>query len=108
MMLSNSCSSVKVGKDLSEPFDTAQSFRQGDSLSCDRFNFLLESVLRKAGVHCNGTIFYKSVQLLAYADDIDIIGRTMRNVNAVFSVIEWESAKMGLAVNEMNARRNIC
>ena len=57
-------------------------FKQGDPLSCDLFNFLLESVLRKAGVHRNGTIFYKSVQLLAYADDIDIIGRTIGDVNA--------------------------
>ena len=52
------------------------------------------------GRHRNGTIFYKSVQLLAYADDIDIIGRTMRDVSAAFSAIELESAKMGLAVNE--------
>ena len=28
MALSNSCSSVKVGKDLFEPFDTVQGFRQ--------------------------------------------------------------------------------
>ena len=48
----------------------------------------------------NGTIFYKSVQLLAYADDIVIIARTMRDVTAAFSTIERESAKSGLAVNE--------
>ena len=59
----------------------------------------------EAGVHRNGTIFYKSVQLIAYADDIDIIGRTMRNVTAAFSAIERESA-MALAV--MRARQNIC
>ena len=57
MTLSNSCSFVKVGKDLSVPFDTVRAFRQGEPLSCDLFNFLLESVLRKAG----GTIYYKSV-----------------------------------------------
>ena len=74
MTLSNSCSSVKVGMDLSEPFDSVQGFRQGDPLSCDLFKFLLETVLRKAGVHRNGTIFYKSVQYFAYADDIDSIG----------------------------------
>ena len=88
MTLSNSCSSVKVGKELFEPFDTVRVFSQGDPSSCDLFNFLLESVLRKAGVHLNGTISYKSVQLLAYTDDIDIIGRTMRDVTAAFSVIE--------------------
>ena len=56
--------------------------------------------MRKAGVHRNGTIFFKSVQLLAYADDVDIIGRTKRDVTAAFSAIERESAKMGLVVNE--------
>ena len=100
MTLSNSCSCVKVGKDLSEPFDTERGFRQGDPISCDLFNFLLVSVLRKAGVHRNGTIFYKSVQLLLYADDIDIIGSTLRDVTAAFSAIEQEFAKRGLLLNE--------
>ena len=86
--------------DLSEPFDTVQGFGQGDPLSCDLFNLVMENVLRKAGVHRNGTIFHKSIQLLACADDIDIIGRTKRNITAAFSAIEQESTKMGLAVNE--------
>ena len=97
MTLSNSCSSVKVGKDISEPFDTVRGFRQGDPLSCNLFNFFMESMLRKADVHRNGTIFYKSVQLVAYAD---IIGRTMRDVTVVFGAIELDSVKMDPAVNE--------
>ena len=36
----------------------------------------------------------------AYADDIDIIGCTKRDVTAAFSAIERESTKKGLAVNE--------
>ena len=63
---------------------------------CALFNVPIESVLRKAGAHCNGTIFYKSVQLLAYAYDID----TIQDVTAAFLGIERESAKMGLAVND--------
>ena len=49
----------------------------------------MESILRKAGVYHNGTIFKKSVQLLAYDDDIDIIGLTQREVTNASSVIEW-------------------
>ena len=49
--------SVKVRMVLSEPFDTMRGYRQGDPLSCDLFNFVVESVLRKAGVHRNGTNF---------------------------------------------------
>ena len=86
--------------DLSEPFDTVRGFRQGDPLSFDLFNFVTGSVLRKAGVYRSDTIFQKSVQLLAYADDIDIKGRTKRDVTAAFGAIERESTKIGLAVND--------
>ena len=86
--------------DLSELFDTVRGFRQSDPLSCDLFNFVMESVLRKAVVHPNGTIFQKSVQLLANDDDINIIGRTKRDVIAAFSAIEQKSTKKGLAVKE--------
>ena len=43
-------------------------------LSCDRFNFVKESVLLKGEKHRNGTTFYKNIQLIAYADDIYIEG----------------------------------
>ena len=61
---------------------------------------------RVSCVHRSGTIFQKSVQLLAYADDIDIIGRTKRDVTAAFGAIERESTNMGLAVNE--GKQSIC
>ena len=41
-----------------------------------------------------------SVQLLVYTENIDIIGRTKRDVTAAFSAIEGESTKMGLAITE--------
>ena len=48
---------------------TQKGLRQGDSLACLLFNLALEKVVRNAGMQTSGTIFYKSVQLLAYADD---------------------------------------
>ncbi|XP_043064519.1 uncharacterized protein LOC122320475 [Drosophila ficusphila] len=109
MTLSNTNSSVKVGHDQSETFNTKLGLRQGDSLSCMLFNLLMESIIRKAGVHRTGTILTnRCVQLLAYADDIDIIGRTKRDVTAAFGAIEKESAKVGLAVNMEKTKFMVC
>ena len=61
-------------------------------------------MLRKAGVHHNDTIFCKSVQLIV-SGDIDIIGRTMRDVTAAFSAIERKICEMQcLAVNECKTK----
>ena len=100
MTLTDTSSAVLIGKDLTPPFDTKRGFRQGDSLSCDFFNLMLEKIIRASGVEIAGTIFYKSVMLLAYADDIDIIGINQRDVTAAFSSLEGESRRVGLAVNE--------
>ena len=51
-------------------------------------------------MNVEGTIFYKSVQLLGYADDIDIVGRSQRAVVEAFTAIEEEAKRVGLEVNE--------
>jgi len=40
-------------------------------MACLLFNIALQKVIREAAVNITGTIFYKSVHILAYADDID-------------------------------------
>ena len=45
MTLQNVPCVVKVGNNLSEPFDAKRVFRQGDSLSCDFFNILMEKII---------------------------------------------------------------
>jgi hypothetical protein len=47
-----------------------------------------------------GTILYKSVQILAYTDDIDIIGRSERAVVEAFTKLEEVAQKLGLVINE--------
>ena len=63
-------------------------------MPCSKLHRLRDALFR------NGSIFQKCVRLLAYSDDIVIIGRIQRNVTATFSAIERESIKMSLAVNE--------
>jgi len=59
----------------------------------------LEKVIRDAAVNVGGTIFYKSVQILAYADDIDIIGRTPAMTEA-FTSLEKAAKDMNLFINQ--------
>jgi hypothetical protein len=61
---------------LSIPIITRNGVQHGDSLACLLFSIALEKVVSDASINTRGTIFYKSVQILAFADDIDIIGRT--------------------------------
>ena len=50
------------------------------------------------------TIFRKSIQLLANADNIDIIGHIKRDVTATLSAIDRESTKLSLGVNERKTK----
>jgi hypothetical protein len=47
-----------------------------------------------------GTIYNKETQLLAYADDIDIVGRSQSAVQNAYLALEGEAAKVGLKINE--------
>ena len=59
----------------------------------DLFNLIMEAVVSRVGVETKVGIFYKSVQFLAHADDIDITGTSKRAVTVAFSSTERESAK---------------
>ena len=93
-------SRVKVQNLLSESFETLTGLRQGDELSTKLFNIALEGICRRARLELSGSIFNKSTQLLAYADDIDIVGRNSRSITEVYTKLEREAGRIGLQVNE--------
>jgi hypothetical protein len=74
---------VKIQNDCSEPFETRQRLRQGDVLPTLLFNAVLEVIERRANLQTTGTIYNKETQLLAYANDIDIVGRSQSDVRNV-------------------------
>jgi sorting nexin-29 len=74
--MNNTQCQVKIQNRFSAPINVRNGIRQGAALACLLFNIALEKVVRDAALNIRGTIFYKSVHILAYADDIDIIGRT--------------------------------
>jgi hypothetical protein len=97
-------SMVKIHSTTSETFETKRGLRQGDSLSCYLFNLALEKVIRNAKLDIRGNIYTRTVQLLAYADDLVIVGRTIQATKESFMVLETSARKMGIAVNEKKTK----
>jgi sorting nexin-29 len=91
---------IKLQVHLSEAFLTQSGLRQKDALVCLLFNIALEKVMRDSGVERRGIIYYKSVQVLPYADDLDITGRSERDAKEAFIKLKNEAQKKGLNVNE--------
>jgi sorting nexin-29 len=63
--MNNTHCRVKIQNRFSAPINVKNGIRQGDALACLLFNIALEKVIRDAALNIRGTIFYKSVQILA-------------------------------------------
>jgi hypothetical protein len=83
-----------------KPISVTNRVWQGDALACLLFNIILEKVIRDAAVNTRGIIFYKSVQILAYADNIDIIGRTQSAMFEAFTTFKKATKGMNLFINQ--------
>jgi hypothetical protein len=68
------------------------------------FHVVLEAIVRRAKLQTTSTIFNKQTQLLAYADDIDIVGISIEAVRDDYLVLEAEEAKLGLKINEQKIK----
>ena len=64
--------------------------------------------MRDAGINTRGTIFNKSIQVLAYADDIDIISRSPAELIVAFDALEKAANKMKLKVNIEKTKHMFC
>jgi sorting nexin-29 len=95
-MMSNMQKQIVIQSKLSAPFIIHKDIRQGDAVARLLFNITLEYAIRKSGIQTRGTILYKSVQIMAYADDIVLIGRYLASMKEGFQLLEGASKEVGL------------
>jgi hypothetical protein len=91
---------VKIQSDTSSEFTIDRGLRQGDVLSTQLFNITLEKIMRSIEISRGGMIFNRSLQYLAYADDVNLLSWNTRELSKVFTAMVAESKKAGLISNE--------
>jgi hypothetical protein len=99
MCLNETYSKVCTGKHLSDSFPIQNGLIQGDALSPLLFNCALEYVIRKfqenqVGLKLNGTH-----QLLAYADDVNLLGDNIDTIKKNTETLINANKEVGLEIN---------
>ncbi|KAJ4442391.1 hypothetical protein ANN_03977 [Periplaneta americana] len=69
------------------------------------FNLALHWVITQTDIDPNNTLVYKSVQIVGYADDLDVMGRSLTAIEEVYKDLEQGAAKIGLQINASKAKR---
>jgi len=99
MSLTETYSRVRVGKNVSDRFPIRNSLKQGDALSPMLFNFALEYSISRGHVNKDGLKINGTHQLLAYADDVNILGGCIHTVKENAEALVAATREIGLEVS---------
>ena len=85
---------------MSDSFEVKEGLQQGDASSTLLFNCTLEGAMRRAGIQISRALATSCVQILGFADDLDIVSRTYSGIGDIYTSLKWEAAEVSLVINE--------
>jgi hypothetical protein len=99
--LNETYNKVRIGKHLSDSFPIQNCSMQGDALSSLLFNFALEDAIMKVQDYqvSHLIILNWTHQLLAYADDVNLLGDNIDTINKNTETLIDANNEVGLEVN---------
>ena len=83
---------------MSDRFPVRNGLKQGDALSPLLFNFALEYAIRRVQVNQDGLKLNDTHQLLAYADDVNILGGSTHTIKENAEALVAATREIGLEV----------
>jgi hypothetical protein len=99
MCLNEAYSKVHMGKYLSDSFPFRNDLKQGDALSPLLFNFALQYAIRKVQENQVGLKLNWTHHLLAYADDVNLLGDNIVAIKKNTGTLIDASKEVGLEIN---------
>ena len=99
MSLTETYSRVRVGKNVSDKFPIRNGLKQGDALSPVLFTFALEYAIRRVQVDQDGLKPNGTHQLLAYADDVNILAGSVHTLKKNAEALVAATREIGLEVS---------
>ena len=98
MCLSETYSKVKIGTHF-DMFPIMNDLKQADVLSPLPFNFALEYAIRRVQTNLDGLKLNGTHQILVYANDVNILGKSIHTTKKNTEALVVTSTEIGLKVN---------
>jgi hypothetical protein len=99
MSLTETYSRVPLGKNVTDRFPFRNGLKQGDALSPMLFNFALEYAIMRVQVNQDGLKLNGTHKLLAYPDDVNILGGSIHSLKENAEALVAATREMGLEVS---------